>query len=304
VIAVAGGRDSVVIGEDQVLHQLRISVAAARADGRLDPVLEHLFMLGLRAGRRSRSWRTGPVPSLADVAVAEIERATGPISGREVLVVGAGTMGRLAVRTAIAAGASVSIANRSPDRVRQDPTTRGMVVGPLDPGPSAGRFAAAIVAIAGRGPSARRPSRRWPPGPRSSSTCRAGAVPAVLVERLGRRRRGGRSRPRRLPRARHRRSMVARPEVVEATTDEFRRWLDARGGRDAAATLAERAEVERQAELLALWRQLPDLDVGARAAIERMSRHLARRLLREPFERLGRDADGHHERAARDLFGL
>jgi hypothetical protein len=46
------------------------------------------------------------------------------------------------------------------------------------------------------------------------------------------------------------------------------------------------------------------LDGDARDAIERVSQHLARRLLREPLERLGRVADGRPERAALDLFGL
>jgi hypothetical protein len=35
-----------------------------------------------------------------------------------------------------------------------------------------------------------------------------------------------------------------------------------------------------------------------------MTRHLAERLLREPLERLGRDADGRTERAVRDVFAL
>ena len=42
----------------------------------------------------------------------------------------------------------------------------------------------------------------------------------------------------------------------------------------------------------------------ARATIEAMSRHLARRLLRDPLERLGADADGRHERAVRELWAL
>ena len=64
------------------------------------------------------------------------------------------------------------------------------------------------------------------------------------------------------------------------------------------------ADRERQAEVEELWRTLPDLEPDARDAIERMSRHLAGRLLREPLERLGRDADGSAEQAARALFAL
>ena len=48
-ISVALGRDSVVVGEDQILHQLRETVERARRDGRLHPALVRLFTLGLRA---------------------------------------------------------------------------------------------------------------------------------------------------------------------------------------------------------------------------------------------------------------
>src|SRR5687767_3231024 len=44
-ISVAVGVDSVVVGEDQLLHQLRTSIATARRDGRLEPILERLFSL-------------------------------------------------------------------------------------------------------------------------------------------------------------------------------------------------------------------------------------------------------------------
>jgi hypothetical protein len=46
------------------------------------------------------------------------------------------------------------------------------------------------------------------------------------------------------------------------------------------------------------------MDPAAREAVERMSRHLTGRLLREPLERLGQDPDGRAAQAARDLFAL
>jgi len=66
----------------------------------------------------------------------------------------------------------------------------------------------------------------------------------------------------------------------------------------------QRAERAREAELVALWRRLPDADTETRAAIEGMTRHLAARLLREPLEQLGRDPDGEAERAVREAFAL
>jgi glutamyl-tRNA reductase len=74
--------------------------------------------------------------------------------------------------------------------------------------------------------------------------------------------------------------------------------------RETAREMVERAEEARLTELADLWRRLPDLRSDERAQIERMTRHLADRLLEAPLQRLGRDADGHNERAARELFGL
>ena len=88
------------------------------------------------------------------------------------------------------------------------------------------------------------------------------------------------------------------------TTTEFMDWFNAHDRRAAAQALAEQAESERTAELTELWRRLPGLDPAARLVIDGMSQRLAARLLREPFERLGQDSEGRHERAVRELFGL
>jgi glutamyl-tRNA reductase len=92
--------------------------------------------------------------------------------------------------------------------------------------------------------------------------------------------------------------------LIDRTTVEFLDWLQRRDGRATADALVRLADREREAELAVLWRRLPDLEPEARVAIEAMTKHLATRLLREPLERLGRDAEGRDERAVRDLFAL
>jgi glutamyl-tRNA reductase len=305
-ITVAVGRDSVVVGEDQVLHQLRQSVDSAREGGRLHPTLERLLALATGAGRRARSWRHGPTQSLADVALAAIERRAGPVRAREVLVVGAGKMGGLAVRAAAVAGASVSVANRSQRGTTTIVATSGARVEAFDPGPAVDRFAAIVIALGGP----------WVIGPSTAQALAASsalvvdlsvptAVPPDLAERLGARLISADDL-----------ALMAEPTLaddptiarldalIDATTAEFCVWLEGRTGRATAEALTILADRERQEALNTLWRRLPDLDAEARDAIERMSRHLTRRLLREPLERLGRDADGRQEEAARELFGL
>jgi glutamyl-tRNA reductase len=305
-MSVAVGRDSVVVGEDQILHQLRTSVDAARAAGSLDPALERLFAVALQAGRRARSWRQGPARSLADVALAAIGRQVGPIRGRDVLVVGAGRMGRLSARAAVAAGASVAVANRSADGAAALAASTGARTVAFDPDARVASFAGVVVALAG-------------PWPIAAATIDAlagsasvvvdlsvpAAVPAGLAEILGARlitadalalgdvgpvaQEG---------------SAARLNALVDRSTTEFVAWVKGRHARVAAAALVQRADRAREAELAALWRRLPDLEPEAREAIQAMTRHLANRLLREPLERLGRDADGRDGRAIRDLFAL
>jgi glutamyl-tRNA reductase len=306
-LAVAAGRDSVVIGEDQVLHQLRQSLVTARDGGGLDPVLERLLATALRAGRRARSWRKEPPRSLADVAVDLIGRASGGLSGSKMLVVGAGRMGRLAATAAVRAGASVAVASRSADRAAELARATGAHVEDIDPGRRAGRYAGIIVALSGP----------WPVGAETldslggSSTAVVdlsvpAAVPDHLATLLGARltTADGLARVDGAAELIPDQLLARLDPLIDRSADEFIAWLDGRERRAAARALTERADREREAELADLWRRLPDLDPEARASIEGMSRHLAERLLREPLERLGADADGRHERAVRELWAL
>jgi glutamyl-tRNA reductase len=305
-MTVAVGLDSVVVGEDQILHQLRTSVDAARTAGSLDARLERLFAVALHAGRRARSWRQGPARSLADVALASIERQAGPMRGRDLLVVGAGKMGRLAVRAATAAGAHVAVANRSADRGAALAATAGARTETFHPDAGIGGFAGVVVALAGP----------WPIGAAAMDAIVRGgtvivdlsvpaAVPAGLAGTLGARlitaddlanTDVGPAEPDA--------SSARLDALVDRSTAEFVAWLEGRDARTAAQALVRRADRDREAELAALWRRLPDLAPETRDAIEGMTRHLADRLLREPLERLGRDADGRDGRAIRDIFAL
>ena len=308
-MAVAVGRDSVVVGEDQILHQVREAVDTARRDDRLDRGLERLFGRALQAGRRARSWRQGPQRSLADVAVLAIEGRVGPLRGRQLLVVGAGRMGRLAVRAGLAAGASVTIANRTIEGATTLASATGAGTAGFDPGTDLARFAGVVVALAGP----------WPVGLAGLAVLQAGstvvidlsvpdAIQAPAVAALGGRLISADALALGLAEAGPATSDAALlgrlDALVDVATRDYLDWLNGRQGRATAEALIEQADREREAELALLWRNLPDLEPDARAAIDGMTRHLARRLLREPLERLGRDSDGRNEQAVRDIFAL
>ena len=304
-IAVAVGLDSVVVGEDQVLHQLRSAIAAARTSGRLDPDVERLMNVALRAGRTARSWRTGPAPTLADAALEAARRRIVELRGALILVVGSGQMGRLAAQRASALGARVVIASRSRAHATSVALAVGAVSTTIDPGPAARDFEAVLVAL--RGP--------WILSPETVDALAGGsavvvdlsmpsAVPGRLATALGDRLVSidGLAAEPAAPGSRKDHDRMA--ALVDQSLAEFQRWADGRDRRATAEALVRRAEAERSAHLDRLWRSFPEIDHQARLAIEQMSRHLIERLLREPLERLGDDDDGRATVAARELFAL
>lgn len=116
---VTAGLDSMVVGEGQVLTQVREAFAAAETEGAVGSVLSTLFQRAIRAGRRARA-ETGVGGQLASTVSVGLDLARhqlGSLADRRVLVVGAGQMGRLAGETLRdhQVGALV-IANRTADR--------------------------------------------------------------------------------------------------------------------------------------------------------------------------------------------
>jgi glutamyl-tRNA reductase len=148
LLAVTCGLESMVIGESQILGQVRQSLGFAREQGTLSRILGDLGALALRTAKRAHT-ETGIDRAGANVVgvgirlaaahlttpagtasaesagagAAEAEPAAdpaNPLLGRAVLVVGAGSMSALAVTTAARMGAvRIVVANRTPDRARR-----------------------------------------------------------------------------------------------------------------------------------------------------------------------------------------
>jgi len=136
MLTVACGLDSMVVGESQILGQLRQALRIARERGTLGPTLSALGSLALRAGKRAQSeTRVGQAgANLVSVGLQTAARhlgadgAGGPataaeppsLAGLDVLVVGAGAMSGLTVASVARAGAaSIVVANRTPQRAER-----------------------------------------------------------------------------------------------------------------------------------------------------------------------------------------
>jgi glutamyl-tRNA reductase len=123
LLAVASGLESMVVGEDQILGQVRNALKLAGKHGTLGRALRDLGRTALRAGKRARA-ETGIdrlglslVSVGLDLAAQKlriIPNGSSRLPSRRVLVIGAGAMSGLAVATAARAGAAqVAIANRT-----------------------------------------------------------------------------------------------------------------------------------------------------------------------------------------------
>jgi len=119
---VTSSLDSMVVGEPQVLGQVKEAYAVARAVGAVNSQLDALVGRAFAVAKKVRSETAvaSSAVSVASVAVELAKKIFGSLSGRHVYLVGAGKMGELAARHLLAHGAeSIFVANRTHERAVQ-----------------------------------------------------------------------------------------------------------------------------------------------------------------------------------------
>lgn len=225
LIRVAAGLESAIVGEDEVLHQVREALSDARAARSLDSRLQRLFESAIAAGRRARAGRTAASGNLAQSAVAWLQQRS-RLAGGAVLVVGAGRMGSALAHSARLAGAEVTIASR--DAARADRLARvygGRGTDLAGGAQLASQSAAIAVALAGTWHEFQPVGRGLPP---IADISAPPALPAAVRARLN----GGYLgiddlyvRPKPLPSG----YIDEADRVVDAKTREYVQWLDGRG---------------------------------------------------------------------------
>ncbi len=119
---VASSLDSMVVGEPQILGQVKDAFAVARASGTVGGHLEHLLQSAFAAAKRVRTETAigSNSVSIASVAVELARKIFGSLNGRTVFLVGAGKMSELAARHLVQQGAgAILVTNRTLERARQ-----------------------------------------------------------------------------------------------------------------------------------------------------------------------------------------
>jgi glutamyl-tRNA reductase len=125
------GLDSIAVGESQILGQIRQALRAAQDGETAGPNLNACFQHALRVGKRAHaetdldSVATSLVLLALDLAHPE------PVEGRQVLVIGAGSIAALATATLVRRGAHVTVANRTRARAERLAHLHGATAVPL-----------------------------------------------------------------------------------------------------------------------------------------------------------------------------
>jgi glutamyl-tRNA reductase len=318
LFSVAAGLDSMVVGESQILGQLRAAYGQARDGAAAGRTLHELFQKALFVGKKVHSDTAidEAGQSLVGVALERAVEAVGPLQGRPVLVVGAGSMGALAGATLKRAGAGrIVVANRTADNARRLATAldgEGIGLEHLDDA-----MAAADVVV-------------------SSTGATGVVVPRDVVERAVKARDG---RPlavldlalphdidpsvRELPGVTlvdlgSLQSVLAATEagadveaaraIVTEGVGQFVAWQRASRVAPTVVALRSRADEVVEAELARLGQRLPELDDRARQEVAATLKRVVGTLLHAPTVRVKELTEApeglSYADALRELFGL
>ena len=312
LFGVAGGLDSMVPGEAQILAQIREAYESAYEWDTTGPVTNRLFHQALEAGKRVRhetaigEGGASPASVAAELAA---DRLGGELSTARVLVVGAGRVAELVA-------ANLRRARRGIDRGRQPRRNQGggaglairrpggRLRGPAHRDRRGGRRRRLdlLARAAHRG-------RRRPRGPARADRPRR---PARHRPRRRRRRRGLAAHDRR-PRGGGRAHHLAAPrrgrprqEIVAAQAAGFRDWMAALEVVPAITSLRAHAERIRVSELERA--RLGDLSEAERERLDAVTRGILNKLLHRPTVRLkqlaAEDGSAPYAEAVTELFGL
>ena len=315
---VAAGLESAVLGESEILGQVRGAWEAAQVEGGARATLNLLFRHALETGKRART-ETGIGKHTTSVSHAAVDMAhdiLGSLAGRKVLVVGAGEMGEGIAVALVGAGATdITVTNRTDTRADHLATRVGGRIVPFAQWGAALDDADVLLTCSGAGTfidhdfvAAHRADGSSPllivdiAVPRNVAPD-VMSVPGVTLLNLDHLRdwaaRGLAQRQAEADKVR---------DIVGEEVERFGMESTARQAAPLVAQLHEKADAVRTAELERFHNRLASLDPAQREAVEALTKGIVAKLLHQVSVRLKDDAgtpQGERNAAAvRELFDL
>ena len=313
---VAAGVESMVLGESEILGQVRGAFAASTSAHTNNAVLSELFHGAIRVGRKARSLTEigRQAVSVSSTAVALARRTVGDLSGSTVLVVSAGEAGKLTARSLAQSGARrLLVTSRTEGRAQELAADLGGQPVAFDRLGSAMAEADIVISASAA------PDFLIGPDAVAQATAGRDGRPLLLIDIAV---------PRDIdPAVREheqvhlydiddlqalveeardaRKREVSKVEsIVEEGVAAFEAWLRTRGVVPTVAALRSRGDAVREAELARTLKRLSDLTPEQRAAVEAMASAIVKKLLHDPIGQLKGDDGERYASAVRDLFGL
>ena len=318
---VAAGLDSLVVGEPQILGQVKEAYTLSGDAQFVGPILNRLFHSSFAVGKRVRSETSlgsGAV-SVSYAAVALAKKIFGALNGRTVVVIGAGEMGKLTALHMKSQGVShVTIVSRTmAHAARSAEAIGGANVAPWDDldtaiGASdivlAATGAAAPILSKARVESIMRTRRNRPlfiidiAMPRDVEGA-AGELEQVFLYNIDDLQATIRENL-----ARRESEVTQAERIVTEEVEKFGAWVQSRSAIPTLVALRQRFEDVRRAELNRLDFKLSALPPDARARVDEITHLIVEKLLLTPTEQLKalRDAEtiGAYTEALTRLFAL
>ena len=317
---VSSGIDSAVIGEHEILGQVRSAWELAIEEQAVGTVLNSLFRHSLEVGKRARSETSisRNITSVSQAAVAMADKQLNGLIGKRVLVVGAGEMGEGMAKSLHAGGITeLRVANRTWDRavetaerlngkpVRLDELPQNLTE--VDLLLTSTGATAAILEYGDLDEAARQREGRELlivdiAVPRDVDPAAAELDGVTLLDMDDLREfaeKGIRAREKEVS------SVI---EIINEELERFSNLFSARSVAPIVTQLHSRAEEIRNAELQKLFRKFPELTSEQLKGIETLTSVIANKLIHEPTVRL-KDAAGTPKgerlsEALQDLFDL
>jgi glutamyl-tRNA reductase len=318
LLRVSSGIDSMVLGESQILGQVREAMSIATDAATINGTLSYVFHSAIHTGKRARAETNigRHAVSVSSAAVSLARRSLGDLTGKTVLVISAGSMGKLAARAlAQQTRSHILVANRTRDRAAElaeqlgpeteaidfahlrealaaadivisGTSSEGFIIAPADVRPvMAGRGDRGLLFIDIAVPRDVDPAVRDLPG---VHLCDIDDIEAVTGE-------GWTGRQ-------------AEVEKVEVIIGEelaaFAEWWRSLDVVPVIAALRERAETIRQREMERTLARM-QLDAADRERIEAMTAAIVKKMLDAPIARLKNGADkGLYMEALEHLFDV
>ncbi|MBE3563696.1 MAG: glutamyl-tRNA reductase [Hydrogenibacillus schlegelii] len=306
---VAAGLDSMVLGETEILGQVREAWETARAHRATGKLLNVLFQRAIAFAKRAHTtWRVNDRPlSVAYVAIGLARTFFGDLASKRVLVVGAGETGRLLLQHFADQGVrALFIANRTPERAEELARRFGARAVPFERRVEIAREADVVAtATSAPEPIFTRPALEAALGhrerpllfldlavPRNVDPALHGLgqvfvydiddLQSIVEENL----------------AERRRIAAAIERTIDGEVAAYERWLETLDAVPVIAALQAKGMALQAETMESLLRKLPPLDERSRRILEKHTKNLVNRLLQDAVLYLKETAGTREGRAA------